>query len=101
MPIQFTLTVHLLRQPGQVSDDDECPRANESRQAHGEQNPQELNLFGVQVEAPPALFVFQTGAFANWQHSATLQSEEGGRGFRSKRALRPSLPTTRRLSSTP
>jgi hypothetical protein len=48
-----------------ISDGNECPRANESRQADGEQNPQELNLFNVQVEALPALFVSQTGALAN------------------------------------
>jgi hypothetical protein len=57
--------VHLLRQPGQVSHDDECPRANESRQAHREQNPQKLSLFGAQVEGPPHCFarlaLFLTG----------------------------------------
>jgi hypothetical protein len=41
--------VCLLAQNGQVSDDNECAEPNESRQADREQNPDRLNLLGVEV----------------------------------------------------
>jgi hypothetical protein len=42
--------IRLLVQADQVSDDNECAHANESRHADREQDPDKFNLFGVEVK---------------------------------------------------
>ena len=63
-------------QADQVSDDNDCAHAHESRQADREQNPDKFNLLGVEVKDTHCSSKRQTG-FAAGKYSATLRWREG------------------------